>query len=94
MNVAGNVKAVGIGVALLVGAYIVYKTFSAASAAAETVAKAVTAPNAFKVASQDNLVNKAFNAVTGGPGSGDQQEWTVGTKVFDGVQAIKEWLSR
>lgn len=78
-----NIKSIGIGVALLVGAYIVYKTFSAAAGAVDTVRKKITAPNAFKISSGDNLVNQGFNAVLGGPGSGKDQEWTLGTKIYD-----------
>lgn len=100
MAVAANVKAVGIGVALLVGAYIAYRVFSAASDAAGQVVGVVTAPNAFKVTSSDNLANKTFNALTGGPGSGAQQEWTVGTQVFDllhtddGQNIFYNWFSK
>lgn len=75
---AESVKAVGIGVALLVGAYVAYEIFKAAKDAADAAKKALTDPNAFRVTSDQNLANKAFNAVTGTADGG-----TLGTNIYD-----------
>ena len=83
MNVAANVKSVGIGVALLVGAYVVYKIYAGTADAAAAIKKKLAQPELFKISSQNNFVNQGFNAVTGGPGSGDKQAWTLGTKIYD-----------
>lgn len=86
-----NFKDVAVGLAVVAGTGVVLyglvKAKQAAGAIGDAVSHAVTQD--LNPASDQNIIYRAAGAVVGA----DNETSSLGTKIFDAVQSVKEWFN-